>query len=124
MGLAMPLMASPLVGQEHASTPTFRQRVQMRASRIRRDTGANVSLTAGIALAFAIVGGIVALLIVANLAPTVITAGANVTTAIKTTDFGDDTVNSLRGVFGLLVGLGVLAGIVALALAAVYFKKE
>lgn len=120
----MPLMASPLVGQEHASTPTFRQRVQMRASRLRRDTGANASLTAGIALAFAIVGGIVALLIVANLAPTVITAGANVTTAIKTTDFGDDTVNSLRGVFGLLVGLGVLAGIVALALAAVYFKKE
>ncbi len=90
---------------------------------VRRDEGGNISIQAGLALAFAIVGGLVALLIVANLAPTVITAGANVTTAVKTTDFGDDTVNSLRGVFGLIIGLGVLAGIVGLALSAVFFRE-
>lgn len=62
-----------------------------------------------------VVVGIVILLIVAALAPTFITAVADLVNAVENTTFNNTTADSLRSVFGLLIALGGLFAIVAFA---------
>lgn len=62
-----------------------------------------------------VVVGIVILLIVAALAPTFITAVADLVNAVENTSFNNTTADSLRSVFGLLIALGGLFAIVAFA---------
>lgn len=63
----------------------------------------------------AVIVGIVVLLILAALAPTFITAVADLVNAVENTSFNNTTADSLRSVFGLLIALGGLFALVAYA---------
>lgn len=63
----------------------------------------------------AIIVGIVLLLVVAALAPTFITAVADLVSAIENNTFNNTTADGLRTVFGLIIAIGGLFALVAYA---------
>lgn len=121
MAPATTVLASPPA--KEAGVPSRRQR-HLRLRSFQMDRAGEIDTGKALGVAFVIVGAVVALLVAAQLLPTFIHAGANATSAITTTDFGDDTANSLRPVFGLLVALGVLISSVLLILAYVKLKND
>lgn len=83
----------------------------------------DVGIGKSLGLVFVIVGAIIAAVIVAQLAPSYITAVADTSTAITNTSFGDPTADALRSPMALVVSIGGLVGIVLLVVGVIAVNK-
>lgn len=70
-------------------------------------------------IAFLIIGGVVALKILASVTPTYAESAASISENVSTADWGDDTANDIAPTFGMVLSLSALFGLVALAIGAV-----
>lgn len=107
----------------HAS-PVRPERRSRHAQSVRRmDEEANISVGPLVGI---LLGAVIVLLVLAKLIVPVFDATADVNTALNDENVttGDDTADSIKPVFGVLIGLSVLLGFVGLILAAVKFSKS
>ena len=89
----------------------------------RRDTDALLDTGRMLGIATVIVGAVVAIALVAALAPTFFDSLRDVNENFSTADTGDTTANSIANtVFPILIALAGLFGLVGIVLAAVKLK--
>jgi len=83
-----------------------------------------INLNAALSILGVIVVAIVGVQLVANTSPQLFESVGNMTTAVSTQDFGDDTTNSLRPIIVTIIALGVLVGVAVLTLSLLKFRKD
>jgi hypothetical protein len=85
----------------------------------RAEMGDEANLDVGVALAVVsvVLGAVISMIVVAALFGPFTDAVADVNENLTTSDWGDDTTNSIAPVFAIVIGIGALAGIIGLILA-------
>lgn len=83
----------------------------------------DLNLSKPLAIVGVVIAAVVGLSILSALLPTLFDSTAAITENVTTGDVGNDTANTLLGVFGMVVPIVIILGIVGLVFLVAKFKK-
>lgn len=83
----------------------------------------DLNLSKPLAIVGVVIAAVLGLTILSALLPTLFDSTASITQNITTGDVGNTTANSLLAVFGLIVPLVIIVGIIGLVFLVAKFKK-
>lgn len=114
------LLLAPLLGLWSGMQVAARAVVHRNPSRFARDTRAVIDMRAPFAVIGVILGAVVVFLLIAALFSTFADSVADVNENLtdENVTFGDETTDTIKPVFAIVLGLVALTGIVGLALRA------
>lgn len=84
----------------------------------------DLNLNKPLAVIGVVLAAVIGLLVLSALLPTLFSATASITENVTTGDVGNATANSLLSVFGLVVPLVIIVGIIGLVILVARFKSN
>lgn len=105
---------------------TASRRAALAHRRMSHDEAANINLGGALTLVGVFIGFIVLVTVAAKFVVPIFAATADVNEALNdpNTTTGDESADAIKPVFGIVIGLAVVIGIVTLILGAVKFSKK